>query len=425
MRLILLDLDLPSRRNFYPIALSRPIFDMRTGMTSLGEKLIARVHPTDVACFVPPYMVDVVRERTGGTVNDPGSLTGDDLVLLDGRIKAHEFSPPPEGRSSVAVDEDGHLLCARIAKDDLAKLDTGSIEALCASAAEQLDKVDAPARWQYVWDLVLENAEQIRMDFQAAGRTGIEGAVEQPNAVRGSRNDVFIAKGAEVHPMVVLDASEGPIYLDEDVEVHPFTRIEGPCYVGKRSVLFGARCRGGMSIGPVCHVGGEVEESIIHGYTNKYHDGFLGHAYVGQWVNIGAMTTNSDLKNDYSPVGVSLDGGKPIDTGSMKFGSMIGDHVKTSIGVLLNTGAYVGGMSLIVTNGKLLPKYVPEFSWMIDGIVNEGFGRAKLYKAAKAAMPRRKKQWTETEQALWEKIFEITKPQRDEQIKKGRRSLGR
>ena len=102
--------------------------------------------------------------------------------------------------------------------------------------------------------------------------------------------------------MVVIDAEHGPVYLDEGAEIHPFTRIEGPCYVGKKSILLGAKCREGNSIGPFCRIGGEVEESIIQGYSNKYHDGFLGHAYVGEWVNLGALTTNSDLKNDYSTV---------------------------------------------------------------------------------------------------------------------------
>ena len=145
--------------------------------------------------------------------------------------------------------------------------------------------------------------------------------------------------------MVVIDAEHGPVYIDEGAEIHPFTRIEGPCYVGKKSILLGAKCREGNSIGPMCRVGGEVEESIIHGYSNKYHDGFLGHAYVGEWVNLGALTTNSDLKNDYSSVSVMLDGHTPIDTGSTKVGSLIGDHTKTSIGTLLNTGAYVGAMA--------------------------------------------------------------------------------
>ena len=112
-------------------------------------------------------------------------------------------------------------------------------------------------------------------------------------------------------------------------EIHPFTRIEGPCYVGKQSILLGAKCRQGNTIGPMCRVGGEVEHSILQGYTNKYHDGFLGHAYVGQWVNLGAGTTNSDLRNDYGRVKVVLDGRTAIDTGSNKMGALIGDHTKT------------------------------------------------------------------------------------------------
>ena len=114
--------------------------------------------------------------------------------------------------------------------------------------------------------------------------------------------------------MVVIDAEHGPIYIDEGAEIHPFTRIEGPCYIGRNSILLGAKCREGNSIGPMCRVGGEVEESIIQGYSNKYHDGFLGHAYVGQWVNLGALTTNSDLKNDYSEVKVVLDGRTQLST---------------------------------------------------------------------------------------------------------------
>ena len=138
----------------------------------------------------------------------------------------------------------------------------------------------------------------------------------------------------------------------------------------------------------MCRLGGEVEGSIIQGYSNKYHDGFLGHAYVGQWVNLGAMTTNSDLKNDYSNVSVVLDGRTPVNTGSTKVGSLIGDHAKTSIGTLLNTGAYVGAMALLVADGRLLPKFIPSFAWYVDGAISEGFGNW-LYKTAHAVMPRR------------------------------------
>ena len=260
-------------------------------------------------------------------------------------------------------------------------------------------------------------------DFVAAGRSGIEGKVEEPNAIRGSRKDVYVAPGAVVHPMVVIDAEHGPVYLDEGVEVHPFTRIEGPCYVGKKSILLGAKCREGNSIGPMCRVGGEIEESIIHGYSNKYHDGFLGHAYVGEWVNLGALTTNSDLKNDYSSVTVILDGRTPVNTGSTKVGSFVGDHTKTSIGTLLNTGAYVGAMALIATTGQLLPKFMPRSPGIVEGAVTKGFGRKKLYETAKIAMGRRKCAWTAADEALWDAVFEMTAPAREEAIRKGRKQI--
>jgi UDP-N-acetylglucosamine diphosphorylase/glucosamine-1-phosphate N-acetyltransferase len=235
--------------------------------------------------------------------------------------------------------------------------------------------------------------------------------------------DVYVAPGVKVHPMVTIDAEHGPVYIDERAEIHPFTRIEGPCYIGKDSILLGAKCREGNSIGPFCRIGGEVEESIIHGYSNKYHDGFLGHSYVGEWVNLGALTTNSDLKNDYSNVSVMMDGQRSINTGSTKVGSLIGDHVKTSIGTLLNTGSYVGAMALIMATGKPLPKHIPSFAWFIEGIVTKGFGKNKLYETAKTAMSRRKCQWTPAMESMWNTVFEMTAPVRMKAVKKGRKTL--
>jgi UDP-N-acetylglucosamine diphosphorylase / glucose-1-phosphate thymidylyltransferase / UDP-N-acetylgalactosamine diphosphorylase / glucosamine-1-phosphate N-acetyltransferase / galactosamine-1-phosphate N-acetyltransferase len=329
MRLIVFDRLSEKRTHFYPLALSRPIYELRCGMTTLLEKLTAKVGARDVACFVPEYLAPLYKSKTSRPVNDVASLKGDDLLVVNGRVKAAEFSVAPTGPSQVAQTADGEPLYARVAKEDLGKLKTGSLDELLESAAAALPHAEPVATWNYTWDLVLENPAMLAADFRAAGRSGIEGSVEEPSAIRGDRKDVYVARGVKVHPMVVFDAEHGPIYLDEDVEVHPFTRIEGPCYVGKKSILLGTKCREGNSIGPMCRVGGEVEESIIHGYSNKYHDGFLGHAYVGEWVNLGAMTTNSDLKNDYSSVSVILDGKRPISTGSTKVGSLIGDHTKT------------------------------------------------------------------------------------------------
>jgi len=131
-----------------------------------------------------------------------------------------------------------------------------------------------------------------------------------------------------------------PVVVEEAVTVHSSTRLEGPCYVGRRTQLRAAQVRGG-TIGVECRVGGEFEASILHGHSNKYHDGFLGHSYVGEWVNLGAITSNSDLRNDYGEVFVPLQG-DPIPTGQAKVGCFLGDHTRTGLGSMLNTGTAVG-----------------------------------------------------------------------------------
>ena len=218
--------------------------------------------------------------------------------------------------------------------------------------------------------------------------------------------------------MVVLDAENGPIYIGAGAEIHPFTRIEGPCYIGPGSVLFGAKCRAGNSIGPMCRIGGEIEGTIIQGHSNKYHDGFLGHAYVGQWVNLGALTTNSDLKNDYSEVKISLDGRTQIPTGSNKVGALIGDHARTSIGTLLNTGAFVGAMTVLVAGGRLMPKFIPSFTWYFNNALGHGGGKQPLYATARTAMSRRGCQWTDHDEAMWDAVYEMTAQERGEAVER-------
>lgn len=425
MRLALLDINLERRRSFDPLCLSRPVWELRCGMTTLGAKLAAKFPAAEVAYFVPEYMASAYAAKAGGPVNDRAVLADDDLLLVNGRLKADALDVAPTGPSEIALSADGEVLYARIARADLAPLaDAPCLTCFLMLARELLPTVRRDlATWNYTWDLILANADQIKADFAAAARHGIEGTLEQPGTIRGSQKDVYVAPGARIHPMVVLDAEHGPIYIDEGAEIHPFTRIEGPCYVGAESILLGAKCREGNTIGPVCRVGGEVEESILQGYANKYHDGFLGHAYVGEWVNLGALTTNSDLKNDYGDVSVTLDGRRPVETGSKKVGSLIGDHTKTSVGTLFNTGSYVGAMAVILATGEPLPKFLPSFGWFLGGVVTKGFGRKKLYETATVAMARRGCQWSGAEQAMWDAVFELTAGPRDEAIRKGRRAM--
>ncbi len=422
MRLVLVDRLSEKRIRFYPLVFGRPLWELRCGMTSLEEKLMARIKPDDVAYVVPEYMADYYKTQTDKPVNDLKALAGEDLILVDPRIKADSFDVPD--KSQVGLSDEGQVLYARVTAEESRKISANDIEQFLAEAKAGLPNVPCQApTWQYTWDLVLANPEHITEDFKTAGRSGIEGDIEAPSAIRGSQKDVYVGPKAKLHPMVVLDAENGPIYIDEGVEVHPFSRIEGPCYIGKNSILLGAKCREGNSIGPMCRIGGEVEESIIHGHSNKYHDGFLGHSYVGEWVNLGALTTNSDLKNDYSNVSVMLDGVRSIATGSTKVGSLIGDHAKTSIGTLLNTGSYVGAMALIMATGKPLPKHIPSFGWFIEGNVTKGFGKRTLYATAKKAISRRGCEWTAETEAMWDAVFELTSDVRKKAIKKGRKRL--
>src|SRR3972149_11178127 len=211
MRLILLDRLHDARLHFDPVALARPIFELRCVMTSLAEKLIAATGATDVACFVPDYMADAYREVAAWPVNDPKSLAGDDLLIVHGRVKAGEFRVATTGPSQAAFDEHGQCLYARISRGDLSRLDAASIDRLQESARKVLPAGEKVAAWNYTWDLVLANPEQLTKDFQAAGRSGIEGSIEEPRALRGSPRDVYVAPGVKIHPMVVIDAEHGPV----------------------------------------------------------------------------------------------------------------------------------------------------------------------------------------------------------------------
>lgn len=217
------------------------------------------------------------------------------------------------------------------------------------------------------WDLMHWNAHRITEDLSPGGMPS-PGAVSSAQVLGAAGVQVLgafpvtFAPDVQMDPFVVLDAREGPIHLSRGVRVDPFSRIVGPAWVGE-----GSRIMGGVvahaTVGPVCRIRGEVEAAVIHGWSNKAHDGYLGHAVVGSWVNLGAFTTNSDLKNTYGPVRAPLGPlAESIETGLVKAGVLLGDHVKTGIGTLLGTGTVVGaGTNLF--GGVLPPTWVPPFSW--------------------------------------------------------------
>ena len=194
----------------------------------------------------------------------------------------------------------------------------------------------------YLWDLIVGLKDDLEEDLTGMGY-GVRGMVH-PSAVIYAPEKVLIEKGAEIEAGAVLDARQGPIY------------------VGRGTIVkAGANLRGPLSIGPECRIGGEVTSSIFHGYSNKAHFGFIGHSYIGEWANLGAGTTNSNLKNNYGTVKVQVNG-RAVDSGRQFLGCFIGDHAKLGIGTLITTGAVIG-LGANVLGGKVTPKYVPNFQW--------------------------------------------------------------
>jgi UDP-N-acetylglucosamine diphosphorylase/glucosamine-1-phosphate N-acetyltransferase len=211
----------------------------------------------------------------------------------------------------------------------------------------------------HVWELKSGTPAQITRDVGARFPAPPRFAPPAGVFVLGD-HPVVTGAGVTVEPGVVLDASAGPIWLDDGVQVKAFTRMAGPAYVGRGSIVLGGTLES-FAIGESCRIRGEFATSVCLSWVNKAHDGHIGHAYLGAWVNLGAETTNSDLKNNYATVKLWTPAGA-VDTGEMKIGCFLGDHVKTGIGLLLNTGTLVGAGSNLY-GSQMPPTYVPPFSW--------------------------------------------------------------
>lgn len=209
---------------------------------------------------------------------------------------------------------------------------------------------------EHPWHLIARNDDRIAKDVAHLWPTDDA----PPGVFRFGDHPVSLAEGAVIEPGVHLDLREGPIRLAEGSRVEGPARLTGPLYVGPGSTIFGGSV-GTSSIGPVCLVRGELAHSVLLGYVNKAHDGHIGHALVGRWVNLGAFTTNSDLKNNYRNVRVWTPEGER-DSGLLKVGCFIGDHVKTGIGTVINTGTVIGAGSNVF-GGIMPPTVVPPFSW--------------------------------------------------------------
>ena len=400
-------------RRLLPLVYTRPVYNLRCGMLNLGQKIRRQYPNIKTILHVRKYLSELVRgQNREMTVNE---IDGDGCLFLNGRLLATNdlgSQIPLTGKDILYVQGET-LVAARISAPSLDRVRGALPETISISTFGDLSKTDINVKLvDYPWDLVNNNGQEIVSDFvSVTGDTNvlIRGMVYE-GAHLMNRENIVIGEGSKIKPGVVLDAENGPIYIGNNVTVFPNAVIEGPAFVGDRSLIkIGAKIYENTSIGEVCKVGGEVEQSIIHSYSNKQHDGFLGHAYLGQWVNLGADTNNSDLKNNYGTVKLVLDG-EEIDSGSIFVGLIMGDHSKSSINTMFNTGTVVGVSSNIFGSG-FPPKFVPSFVW---GGTNgrETYDVERALGVARRVMGRRKLELSNAEESVLRSVFDLTSKDR-------------
>lgn len=390
---------------FHPLTLTRPVFELRCGMVSLREKIARQFPHAQHYLFCRDYLAQQTREALPRCrVNEMPNAAS---WFVNARFLFH--APLPENpKHEMLLKHNGKAVAAYLKPERFAQ------DATNLQLPERLDEVaehELEGQWlNYPWDLVHANAKEIARDFAFHNRGGQILGKFYPNVTLLDEKNIFIAKSAKVKPGVVLDAEDGPIYIDEGATIMPNASLQGPLYVGENSTIkMGAKIYEGTSLGAVCKVGGEVEESIIHGHSNKQHEGFLGHAYLGEWVNLGADTNNSDLKNNYSTVKVMING-ESIDSGSLFAGLFMGDHAKCGINTMFNTGTVVGVMSNVFGAGYP-SKAIPSFAW--GGVERvETYALDKALEVARRVMARRKREPTPAQEKVLRHVFALTEAER-------------
>ncbi|MEE9167231.1 MAG: putative sugar nucleotidyl transferase [Candidatus Neomarinimicrobiota bacterium] len=387
--------------NLEPIALTRPGFDLRCGAFTFLERIQRLSHGSTLSVFVRDELTEVTRERFSDVVVNPQDVTKG--IWLNGIfLWRREFMDELRSSSNTVLRCGERVVGVSLDEEKgRAWVERGSpvFEPPDKSLPSKEISAEPVA---YLWDCVNLNGTALRQDadFFELGRKngGVDQGVHLLNP-----SSIYVGKGSRVKAGAVLDAADGPIIIGENVTVLSGACLEGPLFVGDKSVIkVGAKIYGETSVGPGCKVGGEVEEAIFQSWSNKQHDGFLGHAYIGEWVNVGADTNNSDLKNNYSPVKVMING-RVVDTGSLFVGLFLGDHSKTGINTMFNTGTAVGPACNIVGSG-FPSKSIPPFSWVVDGKIQTHLFE-KFVETARAVKNRRDQSFSSAEEKLYRRLF--------------------
>ncbi|MFC1752428.1 putative sugar nucleotidyl transferase [Thermoproteota archaeon] len=382
-------------KTLYPLTTTRPAYDLLLGIDRLFDKFYRYFSYANITLHCRPVLKNNTR-RLYPKISINKVNTGSPGLFINGRVvmteslfnkltnidkeKSHLFMCQDQVVAVYAagklLDSMKKLLDAVPSSEDIIK----AVRSKCVT--KDLDNVTM-VTWP--WDLINANKECLKQDFWYVNQPGVVKADVKPFVVINNETNVFIEKGAVIEDFVYLDASKGPIYIEKNAYIQSGSRLEGPLFIGQGTKVLGGKITC-SSIGKVCKVAGEVTDTVMMPFSNKAHSGFVGHSYIGEWVNLGAMTTTSNLKNTYGEVMLDYAGTK-VASGQNFLGTIFGDHVKTGIGTTLNTGTIIGFGSNIFGTG-LHAKYIPEFSWGSPDKYEE-YKLEKFFATAARVMARR------------------------------------
>ncbi|HUQ45810.1 MAG TPA: putative sugar nucleotidyl transferase [Gemmatimonadaceae bacterium] len=366
-------------RRFEPFALTRPAGELRAGALLVRERWVRALGAPAAGHLTSPHLAGF-EEPGAAPVLDAGTIPAGAWVVNARYLPALTRLPVED-----ALLTDEQVMAVRLRQAvPVADFADGAVDLASLAPADGVRKTLPLGWWAHdVWDYVRHLVPMLEHDLPVLGASMSEGL--PAGAIRVGSHAVFVEAGAEVEPAVCFDTSAGPILLRNGSHVHAFTRLVGPLYVGEGSSVTADRVAA-SSIGDTCKVHGELSNTIFTGHANKGHDGFVGHSILGRWVNLGAGTITSNLKNTYGTVQLWTPEGVR-ETGLQFLGTLFGDHAKTGIGLTLTTGSVLGA-GANVYGSQLPPKAVAPFAWGEAGHFAE-YRADKFLDVAERMMARR------------------------------------
>ncbi|HRH57616.1 MAG TPA: putative sugar nucleotidyl transferase [Chitinophagales bacterium] len=374
------------RDNLLPLTATRAVADLRIGILTIKEKW-EKYFQTSVKVLTQDYL----QEKYPYTLKENSVFINASILPSNDLLSAIE-----KLENNIVLKSDTTILALKT-NDVISSLnDFKQISAKLNSTVQPFNN----SIINFPWNIFSLNGQEIKNDIQLLGLKPNPEKLSLTNTLLGSA--IYVEDGVDCE-CSVLNSKQGPIYLGKNSEVMEGCTIRGPFALGDYAALkMQTKIYGDTTIGPYCKIGGEVSNSVFFGYSNKAHDGFLGNSVIGEWCNLGADTNNSNLKNNYGKVKVYNYPSKDfIDTGLQFCGLIMGDHAKSSINTMFNTGT-VAGVCANVFGGGFHPKYIPDFAWGNEAV----FELEKAYEVAQRVIERRSMQLKETDKKILKHIFD-------------------